>query len=127
MDKQVVDTLKLELYEHNIRGCYKTVIWWIFQAQLDLAVSLISRLEGKKGEKYDKVERKSIFESSPLQNMEGNLQIILQDLVFPRVNLSGAIIIWHVGLKQLRFLSLKLLHTCNFNHITRGLACLRDM
>ena len=55
MDKQVVDTLKLELYEHNIRGCYKTVIWWIFQAQLDLAVSLISRLEGKKGEKDDNV------------------------------------------------------------------------
>ena len=102
MTEQVGHALMLEFDYRNIRSGYTTLkLMYLFKEKSDHVVSRISRLEVKKGEeKDDDNERRIIFESIPVHACGGDLQGLSQDWVFPKVTLSGAIMIWYMGFQN---------------------------
>ena len=102
--------------------------WWNFSSHIWSGGESDIKFGEKEGEgEYDDNERCGLFESGTLHAWEGVLQGLSGCWVFPKVAISGSVIIWHIGLQRQRVPSLKLFHTCYFNNLTRGSERFRDM
>eukprot|EP00957_Ditylum_brightwellii_P023996 1809623-Ditylum_brightwellii.AAC.1 len=62
-------------------------------------------------------ERRHLFKSCPLHTWGGKLQGLPCNWAMPNTTLNEEILMWHMGLQEMKVPALNLLQTCHFSHL----------